>query len=115
MPTDSASLGPFPPGDPGAMRGYATQLRADAAELRSLAHVIDSISTAMPFTAPVADRVRQAVGDDTDRLAGLADRLDDVAQLFQNAAGDVEASQTAWRQRDQRLRELQLTSGPGAR
>lgn len=86
----------MPPGDPGAMRAYATLLRGDATHLRSIATTVDSTSHGMPFTAPVAERVRHSVTADATTLKGLADRLDAVARLFENSAGTVEDDQAAW-------------------
>jgi len=86
-----AIIGPEPPGDPGAMRALAGQLRRAARQLDGRADIqLDN------WESPAGRRVKAAIQGAAGRASGAADKLQSAASLLEREADEVTAQQIRW-------------------
>ncbi|MGH3381801.1 MAG: hypothetical protein ACRDP6_44450 [Actinoallomurus sp.] len=98
----SSGLGPFPAGDPEAIRALAADLRRMAGRLAG------TPSPALAgWRGPAATQVRTLLTSAAHEAGGTAGELRACASSLDHAAHTLEADQRAWRQAKQRAEENQ--------
>jgi hypothetical protein len=86
-----AMIGPEPPGDPGAMRALAGQLRRAARQLDARADIgLEN------WESPAGRRAKATINGAVGRASGAADKLQSAASLLDREADDVAAEQIRW-------------------
>jgi hypothetical protein len=86
-----AIIGPEPPGDPGAMRALAGQLRRAARLLDARADIrLDN------WESPAGRRVKSAIQGAAGRAAGAVCQLQSAASLLDREADEVADQQLRW-------------------
>jgi Tfp pilus assembly protein PilW len=86
-----AMIGPEPPGDPGAMRALAGQLRRAARLLDARADIrLDN------WESPAGRRVKAAIQGAAGRASGAVRQLQSAASLLEREADEVTAQQVRW-------------------
>jgi hypothetical protein len=89
-----AMIGPEPPGDPGAMRALAEQLRQAARRLDTRAGIrLDN------WESPAGRRAKATIQGATGRASGAARQLQSAAALLEREADAVAADQLRWASR----------------
>ncbi len=90
-------LGPYPDGDPEAIRAVASDLRRIAGTLAGASYpAVDS------WTGPAATRARALLGSAVDQAGRSANDLRSCASSLDHAAHTLETEQRNWRQAKQR-------------
>jgi hypothetical protein len=111
-PSDAA--GPFPIGDPGAMRADAARLSQEAQQIGDKAQLIAGWVADMPYEGPGAVRLRSEATSLSGDLTAQAGRLSDLAAFVAAAAGQVEDQQAAWHQRFNQAQDEARTQAQAA-
>jgi methyl-accepting chemotaxis protein len=100
--TGGSGLGPFPDGDPEAIRALAADLRRMAGRLAGV-----SSPALTGWRGPAATQVRTLLTSAAHGADGTAGQLRACASSLDQAAHTLEADQRAWRQAKQRAEEKQ--------
>jgi methyl-accepting chemotaxis protein len=96
----AAGLGPFPDGDPEAIRALAADLRRMAGRLAGVP------SPALTgWRGPAATQVTSLLTSAVHQASGTAGELRACASSLDHAAHTLEADQRAWRQAKQRAED----------
>ena len=93
-------LGPYPDGDPEAVRALATDLRRIAGRLTGV-----PVPSLTGWRGPAATHVHTLLGSAVHDAARTASELRACAASLDHAAHTLEADQRAWRQAARRARE----------